>query len=90
MLSYFEVPADDVYQFQLAHTGDVLLAIDNVPQYKAENGDKNAWRYVPVSLAKGYHQLTIQGKAASEMVLQMKFGGPGAYWVRGYRFKHLQ
>jgi hypothetical protein len=83
----FVVEAEDVYQFQLWHYGELQLAIDNQPVFRAKDG-KYQQKYVPVNLAAGQHRLTVTGRAGKDVKLRILFGGPGALILDGQRFRH--
>jgi tetratricopeptide (TPR) repeat protein len=81
----FEVPADEVYQFQVRTDGELSLAVDGKPLVTAKGG---GWQLVPVSLAAGMHEMTARGAAGSQLHLDLRFGGPGAFAVGSPRFRH--
>jgi hypothetical protein len=84
---FFDVDADDVYQFQFWHTGGLSLAIDDKVFYNAKEGDYTL-RYVVAALAKGQHRLTVAGQTGNDTKLRILFGGPGAQSLTGTRFRH--
>ena len=84
---WFEVPEDDVYQFQLRGNVTIQsLLVDGVPQNWPRG---NAWWFVPVNLAKGLHRVNVKGTGVAGAALDIRFGGPGAYKLDGSRFKRL-
>lgn len=84
--AWFEVPDDDVYQFQLR--GDArLLTVDGVPQDWPRSG---SWWFVPVPLARGLHQLHLEGVASTHPTLDVRFGGQGTQRLDGQRFRHVE
>jgi len=85
---YFEVDRQDVYQFQLWHTGSLALAVDGKTLYGVKEGNYDTLRYVPVALAEGQHRLTVGGRAAANTRLRILFGGPGAVSLNGRVFRH--
>jgi hypothetical protein len=84
---YFDVDADEVYQFQLRHYGALSLAVDDQTLYSAREGDFTL-KYVPVALAKGQHRVTVGGRTANDTKLRILFGGPGAQSLSGRKFRH--
>ncbi len=84
---FFDVPTDDVYQFQLWHYGSLELQIDSAPLYRSREG-KYEQRFAPVNLAAGMHRLTVSGHTGKEARLRILFGGPGAAPLDGQRFRH--
>ncbi|MEX2113601.1 MAG: hypothetical protein WD845_10475 [Pirellulales bacterium] len=86
---FFDVEADDVYQFQLWHTGQLKLSVDGRTLIDDANGD-NKQRFAPVALAQGMHRLTVTGRTGSNVKLKLLFGGPGAQSVGRNRFFHAR
>ena len=86
---FFEVDAEDLYQFQVWHHGDLRVSVDGHAQYSAEKGD-NTQRFIPVALAPGMHRLTVSGKTAQDAKLRILFGGPGAVSLSRDRFFHAR
>jgi hypothetical protein len=86
---FFNVDAEDVYQFQVWHYGQLKLSVDGHALYSAEEGD-NKQKFVPVSLAPGMHRLTVGGKTAQDVKLRLLFGGPGAASLDRDRFLHAR
>ena len=84
---WFEVPEDDVYQFQLDGNAAIKsLSVDGVPQSWPRG---KQWWFVPVHLAKGLHRLNIGAVGKAQPSLEIRFGGPGAQRLNGGRFKRL-
>jgi len=85
---YFDVPAEDMYQFQARSSIPVELAVDGraIQPY----GPGRSPQYFPVSLAAGLHRLTIKGRAAEKSITELYFGGPGATSVGADRFRHVK
>ena len=82
--AWFEVPDDDVYQFQLR--GDARsLTVDGVSQDWPRGG---SWWFVPVSLTRGLHHLHLEGIASTHPTLDVRFGGQGTHRLDGQRFRH--
>jgi hypothetical protein len=86
---FFDVESDDVYQFHVAHSGQLKLSIDGHTLYTGAKG-VNSRRFVPVALAKGMHRLTVTGRTGSDMKVKLQFGGPGAWFVSRNRFLHAR
>ena len=63
------------------------LTIDNTLVATGGKGDYTL-QYVPVSLAKGQHLLTLTGRTAGDSRLRILFGGPGALSLNGRGFRH--
>ncbi|MEX0679249.1 MAG: TIGR03790 family protein [Pirellulales bacterium] len=82
----FDASADEVYQFQLWHTGALSLAVDDKALYSG-NGNYTQ-TFVPVALAKGLHRLTVRGQTGTDTKLRILFGGPGALSLNGREFRH--
>jgi hypothetical protein len=73
--AYFHVPDDDVYQFQIRGHADIRgLWVDGKPQDWPRG---TPWWFVPVHLAKGAHQLRIEGQVAERPDIEIRFGGYG-------------
>ncbi len=84
---YFDVPAEDMYQFQVRSSIPMELAVDG-PVLQPSGAGRSP-QYFPVSLAAGLHRLTIKGRAAEKSTLELYFGGPGATSVSAERFRHV-
>ena len=82
---HFQVPDDDVYQFQLYPRRGVSIRVDGKPL--ALSG-RRGWAFVPVSLAKGWHRVEIRGGAGTGTALDVRFGGHGARGIEE-RFHHV-
>jgi hypothetical protein len=80
---YFDVPADDVYQFQLNTRIKTTLTIDSkvIPDHGG-----SPWQYAPVHLAAGRHRVEIAGTATAESRLDIRFGGSGTSSLDSSRF----
>lgn len=85
---YFTTDEQQVYQFQLWHSGELALAVDGRTLYSVKQGNDDAVRYVPVALAKGTHRLTVRGRTGGNTRLRILFGGPGAKSLDGRAFRH--
>jgi len=84
---YFDVPVDDIYQFQVWHHGDLRIVVDNSTIYDGKLGRYNQ-RFAPVSLSAGLHRLRLQGTSGAQTELRILFGGPGALSLNGALFRH--
>jgi len=89
MQGYFDADYDDVYQFQLWHTGELKLSVDGKSIFEEQQG-AYTHKIATVSLAKGKHRLTVSGRAGSEVKLRILFGGPGAKSLNGQTFRHAR
>ena len=82
---YFDVPAEDLYQFQLRFPGQATLEVDSV---RLDLSGGQMWSFVPVQLAGGTHRLKAtfepQGAAAD---LDLRFGNQGAQTLSVERFR---
>lgn len=85
--AFFDVPDDDMYQFQVWHYGELRLSVDGVSLYDDKQGNYTL-KYLPVALAKGRHRVAFSGKVTSNVKLRILFGGPGALSLNGKTFKH--
>ena len=84
---FFDVQAEQVYQFQLWHYGELELQVDGAPIFRAKDG-KYDQKFALVNLAAGMHRLTVTGRTAKDVRLRILFGGPGAAPLEGQRFRH--
>lgn len=82
----FDVPEDGVYQFQVLTDGPVTIEVDET---RLESPKPKRWAFLPVVLAKGNHQVHLEGKAGANQQLEVRFGGPGSMPVGAPRFKHM-
>jgi hypothetical protein len=87
LAAIFEVPADDVYQFQAYHQSNLSIEVDGTTIY---NGDEKqaVQRYAPVSLGRGLHALKIRGSGNQPKGLDLRFGGQGTQYLDGRVFRH--
>ncbi len=81
---YCDVPAEDVYQFQLRSGGELAVEVDGRPVARAA---ADRWRMVPVPLAAGTHRVVVKGTYAG--LPEVRFGGPGAASLSSDRFRHV-
>jgi len=90
LAGWFEVPADDMYQFQFRGNSAGQLHVDGIRLWPTDSAQPNAanWQAVPVYLAAGRHLLELHGTAAASPTLEVRFGGPGCRTLDGSRFQH--
>ena len=81
---YCDVPAEDVYQFQVRSGGELAVEVDGRPVARAA---ADRWRMVPVPLAAGTHRVVVKGTYAGSP--EVRFGGPGASCLASDRFRHV-
>src|SRR5262249_30988002 len=86
---FFDVPADDTYQFQLWHDGEVKLSVDGVALYENKQGDQ-VQRFIAAALGAGRHRLSVSGKHGNGGLLKILFGGPGVHSIDGKNFRHAK
>ncbi len=84
---YFQVPVDDLYQFQMRYTGELSLQVDQNELHASEDGN-NEPVDLPVNLAAGLHHLRVSGRAGSSVQLRIRFGGQGTQSLSGTVFHH--
>lgn len=84
---WFQVPANDVYQFQLEGQVDgVRVTVDDQPLTWPRGS--NFWT-LPTSLAAGWHRVTFATTEGNEVTkLGIRFGGRGTRWLEGAVFRH--
>lgn len=83
--AWFNVPEQDVYQFQIRGVADLRITIDGKPQPWPTGKE---WSFIPTHLAAGSHQLRIEGKTIAGVPPEARFGGPGSYRLDGAKFQH--
>ena len=83
--AWFNVPEQDVYQFQIRGAADVKLEVDGKMQDWPRGKE---WAFIPVHLAGGTHQLRLSARAVGAPQVDLRFGGPGAQRLAGARFQH--
>ena len=81
---YVDVPADDLYQFQLHSPRQVQIKVDETTICSSDDGH---WKFVPVVLKAGTHclRVTVSGDGPPQMSL--RFGGPGASSIGASQFR---
>ena len=82
---WFDVPDDNMYQFQVRSSGNVTVEVDGRP---LDAPDLNRWTFLPVSLAAGTHLLQVRGRFPAKPSFELRFGGPGAMDVLAEHFRH--
>lgn len=85
---FFEVPVDDVYQFQVSYLGDLALLVDGREVFSASEDTYRHLTYIPLTLAAGTHSVQFRGTAGSTPRLELRFGGPGSYAVGARQFHY--
>ena len=86
---YFDIAAEDVYQFQIWHYGELKLIVDGQTLFDGKEGDYTQ-KFMATALAAGKHRLTVNGRTASNLNLKILFGGPGAVSLNGATFRHAR
>lgn len=81
---YFDVPADDLYQFQLHSPRQVQITVDETTIGSSADGH---WKFLPVALKPGTHRLRVNVTGDGPPQLALRFGGPGAYSVGSRQFR---
>ena len=84
LAAFFDVTADDVYQFQIRTGLKLALEIDGQAISIPEG---TGTRSVPVNLAAGRHSLRFRATYTGGS-LSLRFGGPGCTSLEESRFKH--
>lgn len=87
LVSIFQVPADNVYQFEVKHVGKLSIKVDTVTIYESDQKEP-FWRYAPVALGAGMHQFEMNGKGGQPAGLEIRFGPPGATNLSEKQFQH--
>ena len=84
---FTNVSRDDIYQFQLAITGNAQLFL-NGELLHSVSGTTQEREYVPVALKAGWHKLSLRGTFAKKPRLHLSFGSEGTYTVGKRDFWH--
>ncbi len=84
---HFDVPADEVCQFQVRADGPVTVTVDEREVVSLEGGEP--WRLIPLTLGAGMHDALVHATTGPKLRLQVRFGGPGALSIGAPRFKHV-
>ncbi len=84
---YLKCDAADVYQFQIRFAGDVEITIDDKDLAIPET---NGWRFIPLQLASGLHEVTINFAPKGSPDLDIRFGNLGVPPLLAERFQHKQ
>ena len=88
LAGYFDVPTDDMYQFQVRSSFPVRLEVDGKALEGEAMGESTpCWIFYPVALAGGTHKLRVRGTVTASPRLDIRFGGPGAFHLSGARFR---
>jgi len=83
---YFDVPDDDMYQFQARSSGNVAVEVDG---RRLGTTRLNRLTFLPVSLAAGTHRLSVRGRFPHKPSFFLRFGGPGAMDILADAFRHV-
>ncbi len=81
---YVDVPADDLYQFQLRSPRQVQIKVDETTVCNSGN---DHWKFVPVALKAGTHRLHVTVNGDGPPQVSLRFGGPGAYAIGARQFR---
>ena len=81
---HFDVPSEDVYQFQVWAEGSLGIRVDDKPLDLPEG---KGWKFVPITLAGGTHSFRAEGKL-DNLSVDIRFGGPGAYSLSDASFRY--
>lgn len=84
--AYFQVPEEEVYQFQLRTGLKCELSVDG---HKLPAQTTPDWQFLPVPLQPGWHRFELTGELSDNPGLQIRFGGRGAQSLEEKRFLHL-
>lgn len=85
LFGVFEAGRADLYQLQLRSNSAATIEIDGQP---ALSGGEWNWRYAPVQLAQGRHELKLRGKASRDPRIDLRVGGAGTSHPSEQRFTH--
>jgi hypothetical protein len=85
----FDVPENDVYQFQCQHRGKLVVKVDDRTIYANDEG-KGEVVYSPVALEAGRHVLAIEGARAGESPVDLRFGSRGVRRLHADLFVHAE
>lgn len=81
----FEAGRADLYQLQLRSNSAATIEIDGRP---ALSGGEWNWRYAPVQLAQGRHEMKLRGKASRDPRVDLRIGAAGTSRPSEQRFTH--
>jgi hypothetical protein len=85
---WLNLPATDVYQFQVRHHGTLWIDVDDVNVYESLGGDYQL-RMAPIAMARGTHYVRMRGKTGDRMQMEFAFGGPGIRMINGTTLQHV-
>lgn len=86
--SWFDVPRDGVYQFQLRFNGQFSLSVDGQELFNKTVKIKEQ-SYIPVALKSGLHLLEFKGTSAPKApTLDFRFGDTPVDYLESQRFRH--
>ena len=83
---YVDVPAEDVYQFQLRSGRTVTLTVNGT---EIATSSDERWKFVPVVLRPGTHRVQVQISGNGPPRLNLRFGGPGTYCIGARQFRAI-
>ena len=83
---HFQVPTEDVFQFQLAVNGQAQIWVDGKLVFKKEDATYR-FDYIPVAFRRGWHQVELRGTSQYSPRVHFAFGGPGTRTVGADRFR---
>lgn len=81
---YVDVPADEMYQFQLRSPRQVQIALNQTTICRSTD---ERWKFVPVTLKAGTHGLRVTVSGDGLPQVSLRFGGPGAYSIGARQFR---
>jgi hypothetical protein len=88
--SWFDVPRDGVYQFQLRFNGQFVLSVDGQELFN-KNLKIKEQTYIPVALNAGLHLLEFSGTSAPKPpMLDLRFGDTPVDYLESQRFRHVE
>ena len=88
LTGYLQITHENVYQFQIAVTGNVELFVNGQRTYVKQDGPM-VYDYVPVSLRPGWHEIQLRGTTGGHPHIHVAFGGPGLYAIGARQFRHV-
>jgi hypothetical protein len=86
---YFEIAAEDVYQFQVRHIGALQIEVDGATVYTGTEAERWQQEYIPLSLGPGLHTLRVSGNSARSVPnVDLRFGNTGVDYADGRLFRN--
>ncbi len=83
---YMEIPAEDLYQFQLRSSREVTITVDDTEVCTSRD---DRWKFVPVALKPGLHRVQVRMAGNGPPRLDLRFGGPGSYRIGARQFQAI-